>query len=393
MSEKQNVIMITLDGARIDVMKELPNFQNTMSQGITFPTTITYAPFTIGAMHALCSGTYGYHNGVNCYYASPNFKKNKFETIASYLQSQGYSTEANVLNLICVPSKGFDIFKEHDPDNDDLVPIHTKLLENAKENKDKGKNFFTHLHYSKIQNSIKINVSRKVNNFTQEYFDNQPQNLEKYKTYAQTADEYLKEMMDKISELELDDSLIIIHSDHGMGTGEKFGEKAYGVYCYDYTLKAFTVFIHKDNIQTRQVQKQVRTIDILPTIIDHLQIPINKDAASLDGRSLTPYFEGKEMEPIEAYAESGNPFPDPKVPPKKPNVKAVRTNQYKMIRHLWDNNREELFNLEQDPEEKNNIIKENEEAAKEMRDLLNKHAREAMKLEIQVAIQEKMRVK
>ena len=54
-------------------------------------------------------------------------------------------------------------------------------------------------------------------------------------------------ILTKIYQLELDkDSIILIMSDHGVSVGEKFGERAYGAYCYDYTLRNFAYFLIPD---------------------------------------------------------------------------------------------------------------------------------------------------
>ena len=35
-------------------------------------------------------------------------------------------------------------------------------------------------------------------------------------------------------------------SDHGISVGEKLGERAYGAFCYDYTLRTFAYFMFPD---------------------------------------------------------------------------------------------------------------------------------------------------
>lgn len=380
---KPNVIMILLDGARIDRMVNLQNFKELTGKGTFFPVTITYAPYTIGSMHALFSGAYGYRNGVGSYYSSNNFKKDKFETIASYLKNENYETFADVLNLICIPSKGFDEFVEHNADKDNLIERHKNLLIRMKKIKDNQKNFFVFLHYTKIQNSVKHNVNLKFDNFSKEYFAQKEKNSINYDLYAKTADDYLGKILEEIKRLGLDDSLLIIHSDHGIGIGEKFGERAYGAYCYDYTLKAFVAFCNKNLFPNGKViNEQIRTIDILPTILDYLDIKRSKTSEKIDGISVRDLIEEKERVDRVSFSETGNPYPDPKTPPKEPNVKAVRTNEWKFIRNLWNNNSEELYNLKEDPSEEKNLIDKEIDKAKETRALLDKHIRESLKAKI-----------
>ena len=72
-----NLIFITIDGARVDRIVQGKNYCKLIEKSAFFQTTITYAPFTIAALHAVFSGTYGNHTGVNSYWSTPNFKKDK----------------------------------------------------------------------------------------------------------------------------------------------------------------------------------------------------------------------------------------------------------------------------------------------------------------------------
>ena len=55
-----------------------------------------------------------------------------------------------------------------------------------------------------------------------------------------------------------------------------------------------------------------------------------------------------------AYTETANPL-DADAPPKQPNTKSVRTSKWKLICNEY-NNTKELYNLEKDPTETNNLI-------------------------------------
>ena len=113
-------------------------------------------------------------------------------------------------------------------------------------------------------------------------------NKKRYSRLFQKAENYIESILDEIKKLQLDkNSLIIIMSDHGVSTGEKFGEHAYGAFCYDYTLRTFTYFLANDLSQL-EIKQQTRTIDFMPTILDYLKIPIEQNCNKLDGISLLP---------------------------------------------------------------------------------------------------------
>ena len=100
--------------------------------------------------------------------------------------------------------------------------------------------------------------------------------------------------------------------------------------------------------------QQIRTVDLMPTILDYLKIPLDKNYECIDGVSLLPMIKGKKQPELIAFTETGNPLNDNK-PPREPNVKSVRTSKWKLIYNKHNNTRE-LYNLEKDPTETNNLI-------------------------------------
>jgi arylsulfatase A-like enzyme len=95
----------------------------------------------------------------------------------------------------------------------------------------------------------------------------------------------------------------------------------------------------------------------MPTILDLMKIKSDPSYELVDGKSLIPLINGLKCEENIAYSETGNPLHD-KAPPKAPNTKAVRTSKWKLIFNEY-NNTKELYDLENDPNENNNIIGKN----------------------------------
>ena len=76
---KPNIIMINIDGGgREDALKKVKSYQELKKEAVFLPTLITYAPYSIGSMHAQISGMYGKLNGVNGYYKAYSFDTKKF---------------------------------------------------------------------------------------------------------------------------------------------------------------------------------------------------------------------------------------------------------------------------------------------------------------------------
>ena len=109
-----NLVFITMDGVRHDRITHGKNYKKLISKSAFFPKVIAYAPFTIAAMHAVFSGVYGFKNGVNSYWSSPNFKKNSYKTLPKYLHDLGYATFGDSINKLILPPDGFDELKIHE---------------------------------------------------------------------------------------------------------------------------------------------------------------------------------------------------------------------------------------------------------------------------------------
>ena len=90
------------------------------------------------------------------------------------------------------------------------------------------------------------------------------------------------------SHLLYENSLIVIVGDHGEGLGEHH-EDTHGIFLYDSTTHVPLVLktpARITKVVMKVVEAQVRTTDILPTVLDFARIP---PPAMLDGESLKPY--------------------------------------------------------------------------------------------------------
>ena len=372
--KKKNVIIIMIDGGRLDSAKTSSVFNKLKSKSIFFSHSITYGPHTIAAMHAVFSGCFGSRTGTNSFWSTFKFKKDKFKTITEYLKDNDYHTYADVINQLVVPKQGFDSYVVHDELNDDLTKRHKILLENMNEKSLNNENFFLYLHYSKIHTGIMNEVLKVYDNFSKSFFENKEKNRIRYQNLFHGAELYLEQIFEKIYQLKLEkNSIILVMSDHGISVGEKIGERAYGAFCYDYTLRTFTYFLFPDT-NAQEISQQIRTVDFMPTILDSLDIPLDKKFSNLDGISLLPLIQGESVPEYYAFSETGNPLKE-KSPPKEPNVKSIRNSNWKLIFNEYDGSKE-LYNLESDPEEQKNLIGSGEKIEEilwaELQNLINK---------------------
>jgi arylsulfatase A-like enzyme len=350
---KKNVIVICIDGTRIDRAQKSNVILNNLPGRVFFSNTITYAPYTNSSIYAMFSGSYGNRNGCFSYWHSFKFHSDRFKTLTEYLHDDNFFTYADIHSKISIPKQGFDEYVVYDELENHHATRHKNILNKMKKIYDNGTNFFLYLHYDGIHKGIMNSVLKVYNNFSTEFFDNRSKNESRYDDFFHDAENYLQELIDTITLHDLwKDSIVLIFSDHGCSVGEKIGERAYGAYCYDYTLRTFSSFITPD-FKQQEFSNQIRHIDLMPTILDFLKIPLDPRYESLDGHSLLPLIKNQHFEESIAYSETANPLQETS-PPKKPNTKSVRTSKWKLIFNEY-NNTKELYNLESDPNEKNNL--------------------------------------
>ncbi|MFA5049564.1 MAG: sulfatase-like hydrolase/transferase [Candidatus Micrarchaeia archaeon] len=374
--DKKNIILIATDGVRADSISSFKNFEKLSKQGTFFSNAMSYAPYSIASFHAIFTGIYGNRNGVDNYYGVSQFKMDNCKTLTSYLHEVGYYTIGDIMNKIVVPHDGFDELSIADPTRD-IFPKHKQIIEKCGELKKTGKNFFAFLHCDYVHNSLIRDVVKQYTDFSKEYFENKKENKKRYESYIQNADDYLSKLMDEITRQNIQDSIILIFSDHGCSLGEKIGEKVYGSFCYDYTIMSFGIFLNNELFPKREFSQLVRTIDFMPTILDILQIPHDKRKMELDGKSLMGFICKEESESRIGFSETGGlggPYPSPEAP----NVHCIRTNKWKLIFNKTPKTYE-LYDLKNDPEELNNLFG-SKEYQKIQNDLLKDLRRHVMRL-------------
>ena len=368
--KKYNVILLLIDGARIDRLSQFPIFKKLKEEGCFFSEMIASAPYTLVAMNSIFTGMYGSKNGIDAYHKMFQDPKTGCKTLAEYLTENGWYTRGDAMRLSLVSNKGFTKLtsQEDDPDPD-FSKIHKEILDETINEVNGERPYFLYLHYPKIHHSIKESVFDKYDDFSEGYYEDKKRNLRNYDEYLKEAADYLDEIyFNNLSKKQSNDSIIIIMTDHGMGVGEKVGERAYGSFTYDYTLRTFALFIQpKIFPKGKEISELVRAIDVMPTILDCLQVSTDQSCLRMQGQSLLNLInqttdqnksktdEDSEFQKI-AYSETGGvngPWPSPNAP----NIKCVRTKKWKLIHNLTPDTWE-LYNLKNDPQELKNVVDE-----------------------------------
>ena len=137
-------------------------------------------------------------------------------------------------------------------------------------------------------------------------------------------------------------AMIVVVGDHGEGLGEHH-EDTHGIFLYDSTTHVpLIVKLPNEREAGRTVEGQVRTTDIMPTILSMVGLAA---PANLDGDSLEAFFSGGETAPRTVFGETEYPLRFGWAP-----LRSIRKEGFKFI----EAPKPELYELRGDPGESRN---------------------------------------
>ena len=151
-----------------------------------------------------------------------------------------------------------------------------------------------------------------------------------------------------------DKTVLIINADHGSELRDH-GGLAHGSTLYDEQIHV-PLIIRIPGVAPSRVKTPTANIDILPTILDILDIP---SPLPLQGRSLVPLIRGEGRGAASVFSETSN-------------KKMIRRGCWKYI-FGFDHGSEELYNLSTDPHERMNLIAAKHERARKLKRELALH--------------------
>ncbi|PYR07113.1 MAG: hypothetical protein DMG00_17380, partial [Acidobacteria bacterium] len=143
----------------------------------------------------------------------------------------------------------------------------------------------------------------------------------------------------------LDRSVIVVLGDHGESLGDH-GESTHGFFIYESVLHVpLMILAPYDALRGRRVADTVRTVDVMPTILDLLGMHL---VDAVDGQSVVSMMTGsvRELE-LAAYAEAVYP----RFHYGWGDLRSLTSGRFKYI----EAPRPELYDLAQDPTETRNL--------------------------------------
>ena len=193
----------------------------------------------------------------------------------------------------------------------------------------------------------------------------------KYQRYLQdylatilSVDENIGRLLDYLDRSGLSENTLIVYtSDQGFYLGEHgwFDKR----FIYEPSFRTPLIVRWPKHIPPGSVnQNLVQNIDYAPTFLSAAGVPVPDD---MQGMSLIPLFNDKEVKWRDALYYHYYEFPEIHMVKRH---YGIRTDRYKLIHFYYDVDEWELYDLEKDPDELNNVF--NQAAYKEVQDSLEK---------------------
>jgi len=363
-----NVLLIIIDTLRADRVGysghdvETPHIDFLAHKGTRFSNAVCQYPMTLPSHASILTSTFPPYHGIknNGNY----YLEERFTTLAEILKERGYTTSAFIGAVVLEAKYGLDQGFDH-YDDTFKTPEYLKIIEDQNLAQDV---------FQSARTWFEKNYQEKFFMWVHFYDPHAPYTppspykekyADAYDGEVAYTDVYVGRLIEMLKEKDVyGKTLIVLTSDHGEGLNEH-EEITHGIFLYDTTLKVPLVF-HSPGVvpEGRVIEAQVRTVDIMPAILDILDIDI---PAWVQGETLIPLIEKKRSQGFDSYAETYFPLLSNGWSP----LKAVRTQKHKYIKAP----KPELYDVLDDPGELKNIAREKAGAAKGMGERLDEMER------------------
>jgi len=373
-AENYNVLLITIDTLRADHLGcygykniKTPNIDVLAREGALFEDVQVHTPATLPSHASIMTGLYPHVHGVR---ENGLFSLNeKRQTLAETLKLQGYSTGAIVSSYVLGRefglAQGFDFYDDAFPRpeyrNANQQEFITYSLEKPADATVKSamqwlrghsdKKFFLWVHFYDPHDP---------------YLPPEPYKstyrIQPYDGEIAFVDHQFGLLMEALEKLNLHKkTIVILTSDHGESLGEH-GEETHTIFIYGATMKIPLIFRCPGAIRRQRIAGMARAIDIMPTVLDFLHLPV---PPGIQGESLRTLMQspGKDINRT-AYGESLSTYYSYGWSP----LKFIRDGEWKYILATEP----ELYNLKEDPHEMDNQIRQRPELANELKEKLRR---------------------
>jgi choline-sulfatase len=350
-TSRRDVFLITIDTLRADHVHcygydrvQTPSLDQLAKQGVRFTQAFTPSPITNSSHASILTGLLPSSHGVSDF-GVPLAASHL--TLAETLKKRGYRTAA-FIGAVILDSKalapGFDRGFEFY----DNFPAHAETKSRWRRVERRGMEVVQHAETWLSAHPAGPHFVWVHLYDPHDPYEPPPPYSEIYKdrpydgeiAYADSALGHFLSYLKKQGWYE--GALIVVVGDHGEGLGEHH-EDTHGIFLYDSTTHVpLLVKPPEEREAGRTVEAQVRTTDIMPSILELLGIPA---PARLDGESLGPLLAGTRAAPRTVFGETDYPLRFGWAP-----LRSVRREGFKFI----EAPKPELYDLKADPGELRN---------------------------------------
>ena len=367
-----NVLLITLDTTRADRIgaygysaAETPRLDELASEGVLFEQTATATAFTLPSHSSIMTGLYPPFHGVRLNGGSA--LADVQTTLAERLTEAGYRCGAVVGAFVVDGRWGLNQGFEYYDDDFDMAPDQRLDLAGVQRpgdrvvdlglewlGEDDDRPFFAWLHF--YDPHIPYQPPEP---YATRFAGRGKSGL--YDGEIAFTDSQVGRVIDWLAARGLTEkTIVVVVGDHGESLGDH-GEKEHGYYIYDATVRVpLIIKVPGSGLRGVRVQQQVRTIDVLPTVLDLADIDLPQP---MHGSSVVPLMSDPAGgEPRLAYSESMSIH----LQYGWSALYGLRTSTHKFI----DAPRAELYDLSLDPGETDNLLDKESGIAEGLRNRL-----------------------
>jgi len=399
-----NVVLITLDTTRADHLgcygyakDTSPNLDALARQGVLFERAISSAAVTPVSHASILTGLHPYSHGLRVLHGlEENTLSTSNPTLAEILGASGYQTGAFVSAF---PSgsrfgldRGFQTFDEDYARPGSSPPVRSSGIvetglnqRRADETTDRALRwlegvegpFLLWAHYFDPHDARLLPPRSYLQQFRRPEGSVQDWLRELYDLEIGFMDREIGRLLSVLrSAGRRESTIVVVVSDHGEGLGDH-GWWTHGV-LYEEQIHVPLIIAGPGAVAGSRNDALVRTIDIVPTILDWLEFHPSV-VESVEGRSLLGAVRGQQAIPrLVAYADSLNVLTYRPwkgwADEKDEMLFAVSDGEWKYIHHRNREQESELYNLVEDPGETTNLIAERSDIARLMRKNLEERA-------------------
>jgi arylsulfatase A-like enzyme/predicted Zn-dependent protease len=295
-----NVLLVSIDTLRADHLgsygakTKTPTLDALAAEGVLFERAVSHVPLTLPSHASLFTGTYPIAHGIRDNGAFRLAATHR--TLASLFRERGYRTGAFVASFPLDSrfglDQGFEIYDDvygegswydikiaERPADEVLKPAAAWIEETAE------KPYFAFVHLYDPHSPYEPPAPFAAR------FAGDP-----YTGEVAYVDDALGRFFERLTAAgRMDNTIVVVTADHGEGLGEH-GEKTHGMFAYESTLRVPLIFRWKDALpHGLRIPARVRIVDVAPTLV------------SLAG---LPTFSGFQGESLVDAMTKGEPVPD-----------------------------------------------------------------------------------